>query len=168
MIRQPPEVTAELVAQASLEVAETKQLPAARELRLERFAEGLTAQIMHVGHYATEAPTIERLHAFIAEHGYARRGKHHEIYLSDPRRTAPARLKTIIRATSDSDAENGGSSSAARRRRRQVGRARLRTRRPAEAGRALPSDAARTGRTGRATRAMRRCGATRATTAELA
>ena len=52
---------------------------------------------MHVGPYATEPPTIERLHAFIAEQGLQRRGKHHEIYLSDPRRSAPEKMKTIIR-----------------------------------------------------------------------
>jgi hypothetical protein len=97
MIRQPPEVTPGSVAEAAREVAEKKQLPAAAELRLERFAEGRAAQVLHLGRYAEEGPTIERLHAFIAEQGYARRGKHHEIYLSDPRRTAPERLKTIIR-----------------------------------------------------------------------
>jgi hypothetical protein len=97
MIKQPPEVTQELVAEAAAEVAQKKQLPAARELRLERFAEGLAAQVLHVGPYPDEGPTIERLHAFIAEQGCATRGKHHEIYLSDPRRTAPERLKTIIR-----------------------------------------------------------------------
>lgn len=97
MIRQPAEVTPELVAEAVREVAEKKKLPAAGELRLERFAEGLAAQVLHVGPYADEGPTIGRLHAFIAQHGHARRGKHHEIYLSDPRRTAPERLKTIIR-----------------------------------------------------------------------
>ena len=52
---------------------------------------------MHLGSYAAEAPTIERLHAFIAEQNYERTGKHHEIYLNDPRRTAPEKLKTIIR-----------------------------------------------------------------------
>jgi hypothetical protein len=97
MIRQPLEVTPELVAEVAAEVAEKKQLPATRELRLERFAEGRAAQVLHLGPYADEGPTIERLHAFIEERGCARRGKHHEIYLSDPRRTAPERLKTIIR-----------------------------------------------------------------------
>jgi len=66
-------------------------------VRLERFAEGPAAQVMHVGPYSTEGPTIERLHAFIAEQGGERSGKHHEIYLSDPRRSAPEKLKTIIR-----------------------------------------------------------------------
>lgn len=52
---------------------------------------------MHTGPYAAEAPTIHLLHAFIAEHGYQLAGKHHEIYLSDPRRSAPERMKTVIR-----------------------------------------------------------------------
>ena len=55
------------------------------------------AQVLHVGPYADEAPTIERLHAFIAERGLARAGRHREVYLSDPRTGDPAKLKTIIR-----------------------------------------------------------------------
>jgi hypothetical protein len=57
----------------------------------------MCAQLLHVGPYDTEKPTIERLHAFIGEQGFQLRGKHHEIYLNDPRRTAPEKLKTIIR-----------------------------------------------------------------------
>jgi len=58
---------------------------------------GQAAQVLHVGPYSAEAPTIERLHTFIAASGYERHGKHHEIYLSDPRRAAPERLRTVIR-----------------------------------------------------------------------
>jgi hypothetical protein len=100
MIRQPAQVTPELVEQAVRQVAQTKQLPAARELRLERFTEGPAAQVLHLGPYSAESPTIAALHAFIHQHGRrfdGRRHKHHEIYLSDPRRSAPERLKTIIR-----------------------------------------------------------------------
>lgn len=97
MIAQPDAVTAELVERAVEQASAKKPLPAAARLRLERFDEGRSAQVMHVGPYSAEGPTIERLHAFIAEHGLALRGKHHEIYLGDPRRTAPERLKTIIR-----------------------------------------------------------------------
>jgi hypothetical protein len=88
MIMQPDVVTAEIFEQALAKTAK-KGLAAHGRLRLERFAEGSSAQIMHVGPYATEQPTIQRLHAFIAERGLYRRGKHHEIYLSDPGRTAP-------------------------------------------------------------------------------
>ena len=97
MIKQPSELTSELVEEIAREVAEKKQLPAVAELRLERFAEGPSAQILHLGPYAEEGATIERLHAFIEERAYRKRGKHHEIYLGDPRRAAPERLKTIIR-----------------------------------------------------------------------
>ena len=57
----------------------------------------VNVQTLYLGAYAEEKPTIERLHAFITEEGYAPAGKHHEIYLSDPNRTAPERLKTVIR-----------------------------------------------------------------------
>ncbi|HZP90689.1 MAG TPA: GyrI-like domain-containing protein [Actinomycetota bacterium] len=97
MIAQPPVVTEELLRKASAQAARKRPLPALKKMRLERFREGLSAQIMHVGPYEEEGPTIEKLHAFIAEHDYPLRGKHHEIYLSDPRRCAPERLKTVVR-----------------------------------------------------------------------
>jgi hypothetical protein len=97
MIAVPDEVTADEVTTASGAAARKRDLPAAPLLRLERFEEGLAAQIMHVGPYAEEAPTIERLHDFVAAQGYELRGRHHEIYLGDPHRTAPERLKTVLR-----------------------------------------------------------------------
>jgi hypothetical protein len=97
MIAQPSMVTAGLIEDAIAEAGRKKELHALGRLRYETLDEGTCAQIMHLGPYSGEEPTIEKLHAFIAEHGYERRGKHHEIYLSDPRRTAPTRLKTIIR-----------------------------------------------------------------------
>ena len=66
-------------------------------LRLERWREGRSAQVMHVGPYSEERPTIERLHAFIAAQGCRPRGAHHEIYLGDPRQGDPAKLKTVLR-----------------------------------------------------------------------
>jgi hypothetical protein len=96
LIMQPDLVTAEIFEQALAKTA-TKGLAAQDRVRLERFSEGHSAQIMHVGPYATEQPTIERLHAFTVDQGLQLRGKHHEIYLSDPRRSAPERMKTIIR-----------------------------------------------------------------------
>lgn len=67
-------------------------------LRFEPFDEGLSVQVMHVGPYSAEAPTIARLHAeFLPANGLVENGHHHEIYLSDPSRTAPEKLKTIIR-----------------------------------------------------------------------
>jgi hypothetical protein len=97
MILQPTEVTAELVAQVSDEQAAKKDLPAIAKLRFESYREGLSVQTMYVGAYADEGPTIANMHVFIEEQGYEPAGKHHEIYLGDPRRTAPEKLKTVIR-----------------------------------------------------------------------
>jgi hypothetical protein len=97
MIALPDDVTAAEVAAAAAAAARKRSSPAIGLARLERLEEGLDAQIMHVGPYSAEPPTIERLHAFVAEQGYELRGRHHEIYLNDPRRTAPERLKTVIR-----------------------------------------------------------------------
>jgi hypothetical protein len=74
-----------------------KSSPQLDELRLERFTEGLSVQVMYVGAYDQERETIEAMHAFAREQGYELRGRHHEIYLGDPRRTAPERLKTVLR-----------------------------------------------------------------------
>jgi hypothetical protein len=97
MIMQPDEVSTEQVEEAVRNAVARKSLPAAPKLRMERFREGRAAQVLHVGPYRDEGPTIERLHAFIADQGYARAGRHHEIYLSDAQRTAPERLRTVIR-----------------------------------------------------------------------
>ena len=97
MIALPEEVTAAELAAAAEAAARRRPSPALGLVRLERFTEGLAAQIMHVGPYSAEAPTIERLHGFVEAQGYKLRGRHHEIYLGDPRRTAPERLKTVIR-----------------------------------------------------------------------
>lgn len=93
----PNWVTSELVAEAHQEVARKKDLPALSQLRFETYHEGLAVQSMYLGAYADEGPTIAALHQFAKEQGYALRGKHHEIYLGDPRRTAPEKLKTVIR-----------------------------------------------------------------------
>jgi hypothetical protein len=97
MIMQPNLITAELVAEIGARLARKKPLTALGRVHLEEYSEGLAAQILHIGPYATEWPTIERLHQFVADNGYELRGKHHEIYLSDPRRAAPEKLKTILR-----------------------------------------------------------------------
>jgi len=71
--------------------------PHRENLRIEPFAEGRVAQVLHLGPYAEERPTIERLHAAIAEAGLRPRGRHHEIYLGDPRRGDPAKVRTLLR-----------------------------------------------------------------------
>ncbi len=97
MIALPEEVPPDLVEEAKAGAVAKREVFGARRVRLERFAEGLSAQVMHHGPYSDEGPTIERLHRFIAERGYVLTGRHHEIYLGDPRRTAPHRLRTILR-----------------------------------------------------------------------
>jgi hypothetical protein len=98
MIRQPAWVTAGMVREAKVAARAKRTLPALDRLRLEAYREGLSVQIMHVGPYANEAPTLARLHTrYLPENRLTEAGRHHEIYLSDPRRTAPARLKTILR-----------------------------------------------------------------------
>lgn len=97
LIRMPEAVTAELVAEVRPQAAAKKGNPVILQVRFERFVEGTCAQLMHVGPFSEEGPNIERLHAFIAEQGYRLRGRHHEVYLSDFRRTAPEKLKTILR-----------------------------------------------------------------------
>jgi hypothetical protein len=96
MIMQPDFVPAEVVAKAIAEVRRKKGLAALEALRLEAFAEGRCAQILHVGPFSEEGPTIARVHQFINERS-GLRGKHHEIYLSDIRRADPKKWKTIVR-----------------------------------------------------------------------
>lgn len=96
MIAQPDWITADLVDEA-LATARRKRLPALGLIRFERYTEGRSVQILHVGPYEDEAPTLERLHReFLPANGSAPTGRHHEIYLSDARKTEPARLKTIL------------------------------------------------------------------------
>jgi hypothetical protein len=100
MIMQPEIVTKEMVEKAIKEVEKKKGLSALSKLRFEKFKEGKSAQIMHIGPYAAEEPTIKKLHGFIKSNGFKFSGekqKHHEIYLGDPRKSAPEKLKTIIR-----------------------------------------------------------------------
>lgn len=97
MMMQPEYISADDVSEAVSQASKQKKLPALADLRFEAFMEGTAAQILHLGPFSDEGPTIEKLHRFIEAEGYERAGRHHEIYLSDFRRTAPERLKTIIR-----------------------------------------------------------------------
>ena len=96
MIMQPEFISAALVRDTIAEVKKKKDLPALATLRFEPFAEGKCAQILHIGPFSAEGPTIAKVHAFIAVNGKLS-GKHHEIYLSDIRKADPAKWKTIIR-----------------------------------------------------------------------
>ncbi|MGV9293161.1 GyrI-like domain-containing protein [Amycolatopsis sp. NPDC003676] len=98
LISQPDWVTEEMVREAAESVAKKKDNPALAGVRLRTLTEGTSVQILHVGSYDDETPTLNRLHhEYLPEHGLTFNGDHHEIYLSDPRRTAPDKLKTVLR-----------------------------------------------------------------------
>jgi hypothetical protein len=97
MIMQPRYVTFNLYAEVLKQTRKKKPSNALSKVRLATFKEGLCAQIMHLGPYSGEAPTITRLHDFIRGQGHSLAGKHHEIYLGNPERSAPEKLKTIVR-----------------------------------------------------------------------
>lgn len=97
MIMQPDHINADMFQDGLEQLRKKKPNPAIDRLRLETFNEGLSIQIMHIGPYSDEPATIDKMDAFAEEHGYRMRGKHHEIYLGDPLRADPAKLKTVLR-----------------------------------------------------------------------
>ena len=97
MILQPDMITPDLFDQAVAEVKNKKVLTFIDRLRFEPYEEGTCAQVLHVGPFSEEKPTIDRLHQFIEDNKKKKSGFHHEIYLNDFRRTDPENLKTIIR-----------------------------------------------------------------------
>ena len=98
MVMQPKYVSADDVNLSVEQVRKKKNLAAALpKLRFECFHEGPSAQMMHVGPYSAEGPNVAKMHAFILKSGHALSGKHHEIYLNNPSKTAPEKLKTILR-----------------------------------------------------------------------
>ncbi len=97
MIMQPEWITQEMF-QVAVKQVEKKALPALSKMRLEAYHEGLAVQIMHIGSFDDEGPTLHRLHyEFVPQNGFEMSGKHHEIYLSDFRKVAPEKLKTVLR-----------------------------------------------------------------------
>jgi hypothetical protein len=98
MILVPDLITSELIADALAQLRKKKgDLPEFSRLHLEKFREGFSIQIMHIGPYDTEPATVEKMDAFAFENGYVKSGKHHEIYLGNPLRADPEKLKTILR-----------------------------------------------------------------------
>jgi hypothetical protein len=98
MIMQPEWITQEMFEEAVKQVEKSKESPSLHKLRLETYHEGLSVQIMHIGSYDDEGPTLHRMHhEFVPENGYEMVGKHHEIYLSDVRKVAPEKLRTVLR-----------------------------------------------------------------------
>jgi hypothetical protein len=102
MIMQPEIITQEIFEEAREQVRRKREAsPSLSKTRLEYFEEGVCAQVMHIGPYATEPATVDRMREFMNENGYrdnvGPNGKHHEIYLSDPRRAKPDKMKTVLR-----------------------------------------------------------------------
>ena len=98
MIAQPSWITADVIAAAREQAAKKKHLTGLRDISLRTLSEGRSVQILHIGSYDDEAPTLHRLHTeYLADNGLTVNGDHHEIYLNDARRTAPAKLRTILR-----------------------------------------------------------------------
>ena len=98
MIMAPDWITEDMLQTAVNQVASKKNEKSTNTIRLEKFNEGTCAQVLHIGAYAEEGPVLKKMHdEFIPENGYKRHGKHHEIYFSDFRKTAPEKLRTILR-----------------------------------------------------------------------
>jgi len=97
MIMQPEHISAAMFQEALEQLQKKKPELDLKGLRFETFHEGLCMQIMHIGPYASEPATLARMEEFANENGYRYRGRHHEIYIGDPRRSAPEKLKTVLR-----------------------------------------------------------------------
>ena len=97
MMMHPNEISKEMIEDAINQAGKKKENPYYNDLRFETYAEGKAAQIMHIGPYDTETENIAKIHQYIRDNGHALSGLHHEIYLSDPRRTAPEKWRTVIR-----------------------------------------------------------------------
>jgi len=102
MIMQPEVITKELFEEAREAIRKKKgDSSALSKTKLAYFEEGLCVQVMHIGPYATEPATVDRMREFMKANGYrdnvGPQGKHHEIYLSDPRKAKPDKMKTVLR-----------------------------------------------------------------------
>jgi hypothetical protein len=106
MIMQPEHIDQDMFSLARQQVLKKKENPAIEMLRLERFHEGPSIQTMHIGPYSDEPATVARMEAYARNNGYIMRGRHHEIYLGDPRRAQPEKLKTILRHPVKQEREN--------------------------------------------------------------
>ena len=97
LMLQPPHVDREMFERAVADAMEKKPSRALEEIRLITWEEGLSIQVMHIGPYSTEPETIRKMEDFAADNGYRLHGRHHEIYVGDPNRASPEKLKTILR-----------------------------------------------------------------------
>ena len=97
MIMQPEFVTAEMVEEGKAEVIRKKKLERVSEVRFEVYKPGKVVSMLHIGSYDDEAPNIQWMHNYAHEEGYELHGLHQEIYLSDPRKVVPEKMKTVLR-----------------------------------------------------------------------
>ncbi len=97
MVAQLPSVEETMIHEAIIKAKAKKSIKSLDLVRFKRWTEGSSAQILHVGPYATEQLSVIALHKAIAEDGLRPRSRHHEIYLGDPRKAAPEKLRTILR-----------------------------------------------------------------------
>jgi hypothetical protein len=97
MILQPEKVDQSLLENGIQSARKKKDILRLQEIRLEKYDEGKCVQVLYTGPYDKEADTIRRMHSWIEMQNYRLSGKHHEIYISDARKTAPEKLKTILR-----------------------------------------------------------------------
>lgn len=97
LMMQPDHITSSMFEAAVADAADKRPSPILDDIRLQRWREGSSIQIMHIGPYADEPATLQRMDAFAEENGYELHGRHHEIYLGDPTRAKPENLKTILR-----------------------------------------------------------------------
>jgi hypothetical protein len=97
MIMQPGQITETIFPEALEELKKKKKMPCLSKIRFERFYEGRSAQIMYIGPFSDEGPTIKKIHEFVTKNDGTLDGRHHEIYLSDHRKVAPEKMKTILR-----------------------------------------------------------------------
>ena len=97
LIRQPEFITSEIIEKARQEVIKKKKLELVNGVNFEKIKEGKCVQILHIGPYSTEPESLEKMYNLMKEKGLVYNGFHHEIYISDPRKVAPEKMKTILR-----------------------------------------------------------------------
>ncbi len=97
MIMQPEHITESMFREAQEQLKKKKMNPGIDKLRFENFIEGLCVQIMHIGPYSTEQTSVKKMQEYATQNGYEMQHKHHEIYIGNPLRSDPARLKTVLR-----------------------------------------------------------------------
>jgi hypothetical protein len=97
IIMQPDHISDSMYQESLEQLRKKRPNPALDKMRFETFREGLSIQIMHIGPYAEEPASLAKMKAYAQDNGFRLCGKHHEIYLGDPRRADPAKLKTVLR-----------------------------------------------------------------------